>query len=239
VRDFVLGTRILDGNGRDLKFGGRVMKNVAGYDVSRLMCGSLGTLGVLLEVSLKVLPLPEAELTLEWQINEEAAIEKMNQWMGECLPISATYYFDRCLRLRFSGNTKALQSIHKKLGGMVIDSADDFWLRLKEHALNFFQTKESLWRLSIKSTTPPLDLNGPQLIEWGGALRWIVTSLDSQTIREQAAAAGGHATLFRANDKSSDVFQTLSPALLAIHRRLKNNFDPMGIFNINRMYADF
>lgn len=239
IRDFILGVRILDGIGQDLRFGGQVMKNVAGYDVSRLMAGSMGTLGLLVEISLKVLPLPEAEITLEWEMAEPEAIQKMNQWMGECLPISATYYSDGCLRLRFSSTTEALNSVQKKLGGSLVQHADSFWAQLKEQSLDFFKTDKSIWRFSVKPTTPPLAWTGEQLIEWGGALRWVASDLDVEKMREEAHCVGGHVTLFRAMHKTAEVFHPLSPALLAIHQRLKKTFDPAGILNINRMYSHF
>lgn len=241
VRDFVLGVRILDGRGNDLRFGGQVMKNVAGYDVSRLMTGSLGTLGLLLEVSLKVLPLPLAETTLRFKLPEDKAIQMLNQWAGKPLPISASVYTGGELGLRLSGAAAAIEAARKKLGGERIDDAQAgrFWAGIREQTDPFFSSDAPLWRLSIKSTTPPLKLSGGQLIEWGGSLRWLKSDADAKTMRNAAASAGGHATLFRASDKSAGVFHPLAPALLKIHRRLKQNFDPAGIFNRGRLYTEF
>jgi glycolate oxidase FAD binding subunit len=240
VRDFVLGVRVLDGKGDDLRFGGQVMKNVAGYDVSRLMAGSLGTLGVLLEVSLKVLPLPAFETTLLLKRGEAEALSLMNEWSGRPLPITATAWRDGDLGVRLSGTRIAVEAAAKKLGGTSVapDPAERFWTGIREQTDPFFSGDAPLWRLSIKSTTPPLDLPGPQLIEWGGALRWYKSTADAKTMREAAARAGGHATLFRGGDRSPGVFQPLSPVLMKLHRNLKQAFDPSAIFNPGRLYPD-
>jgi glycolate oxidase FAD binding subunit len=240
VRDFVLGVRILDGKGDDLRFGGQVMKNVAGYDVSRLMAGSLGTLGVLLEVSLKVLPLPASETTLLLKCGEADAISLMNKWAGQPLPITATAYRDSDLSVRLSGARVAVDAAAAKMGGAPVAPAQAirFWAGIREHADPFFADSEPLWRLSVSSTTPPLDLPGQQLIEWGGALRWLKSTADAKTIRDAAARSGGHATLFRGGDRSGDVFHPLAPALMKLHRNLKQVFDPAGIFNPGRLYPD-
>ncbi len=240
VRDFVLGVRMLDGQGNDLRFGGQVMKNVAGYDVSRLMVGAMGTLGVLLEVSLKVLPKPPTELTLQMQMNEVEAIEKMNQWAAKPLPISASCYVDGNLFLRLSGAESALHAAHVKLGGEVLAAGNDFWQSIREQTHDSFQSGNVLWRLSIKPTTPPLPLPGQQLMEWNGALRWLVCdeTVDSATIRAAAKNAGGHATLFRGDESRTNVFHPLDPGMMKIHRALKQKFDPAGILNPGRLYPE-
>ncbi|MDV6342209.1 glycolate oxidase subunit GlcE [Nitrosomonas sp. Is24] len=240
VRDFVLGVRMLDGTGEDLHFGGQVMKNVAGYDVSRLMAGSMGTLGVLLEVSLKVLPKPVAELTLCMAMDEVAAIEKMNQWAGKPLPVSATCYIDGKLFLRLSGAEPAVRAAQVKLGGEMLKDDDIFWRSVREHTHDFFQPDKPLWRLSIKSTTPPLLLPGKQLLEWNGGLRWLRTDggEDAEAIRAAAKEAGGHATLFRHNKSGIFVFHPLPSGMMKIHRTLKEKFDPSGIFNPGRLYSE-
>ncbi len=240
VRDFVLGVRILDGQGNDLHFGGQVMKNVAGYDVSRLMVGAMGTLGVLLEVSLKVLPKPAAELTLQMQMNEADAIEKINQWAGQPLPISANCYCDGNLFLRLSGAESAVKAAHAKLGGEALVASDAFWTSVREQTHEFFQSTEPLWRLSVKSTTPPLILPGTQLFEWNGALRWLACdeNVDAETIRKAAKDTSGHATLFRGNESRSNVFHPLDSGMVTIHRALKQKFDPSGILNPGRLYKE-
>ena len=239
VRDVVLGVRMLDGKGSDLRFGGQVMKNVAGYDVSRLMAGSLGTLGVLLEVSLKTLPLPATEITLRREHTAAEAIALMNEWAGRPLPLSATCHIDKFLYVRLSGAVAAVRAARDKLGGEEVTDGAAFWQSLREQQLDFFRQPLPLWRLSIRSTTPPLNLPGQQLLEWGGALRWLESDADAKVVREAAALGGGHATLFRARDKSAGVFQPLPPMMMRLHQRLKQSFDPAGILNPGRMYADY
>ncbi|MFZ0105466.1 MAG: glycolate oxidase subunit GlcE [Thiobacillus sp.] len=196
ARDFVLGVRIVDGTGQALRFGGQVIKNVAGYDVSRLMVGALGTLGLLTEVSLKVLPKPAAETTLQFELDEAAAILRMNQWAGQPLPLSASSWHAGLLSVRLSGAASAVQAAQTRLGGEVLKDAAAFWLRLRDQATPFFD-KRPLWRLAVKPTTPPLNLSDAQWIEWGGAVRWIAADLPATALREAAKAAGGHATQFR------------------------------------------
>ena len=239
VRDFVLGVRMLDGRGDDLKFGGQVMKNVAGYDVSRLMAGAMGTLGVLLETSLKVLPRPVKEVTLRFEMDEAQAIETMNRWAGKPLPLSATCYRQNVLTVRLSGAASAVNAAMVKLGGEVNEHGADFWNNLREHTAVFFQTDMPLWRISLPATAQPLNLSGSQLIEWGGAVRWLQTDASADAVRQEAVRAGGQATLFRGGDKSQGVFHPLPAPLMEIQKRLKLSFDPHGIFNAGRMYKDF
>jgi glycolate oxidase FAD binding subunit len=238
ARDHVLGVRVIDGKGTELKFGGQVMKNVAGYDVSRLMVGALGTLGLLLDVSLKVLPRPPVEVTLRQTHPEATALDLMNAWAGKPYPITATCYADGQLSLRLSGAESAVHAARAKLGGELVPDADRYWNALRDHQADFFRTAAPLWRVSIKSTTPRLALGTPVLIEWGGALRWVAGELDARALRSAAASAGGHATLFRGGDKSSGVFHPLSPPISKLHQRLKDTFDPQGILNPGRLYTD-
>ncbi|MFZ3175971.1 MAG: glycolate oxidase subunit GlcE, partial [Thiobacillus sp.] len=238
ARDFVLGVRLIDGTGQPLRFGGQVIKNVAGYDVSRLMVGALGTLGLLTEVSLKVLPRPKAETTLQYELDEAAALLKMNQWAGQPLPLSATSWHAGLLTLRLSGAASAVQAAQAKLGGETLKDAAAFWQRLRDQATPFFD-KRPLWRMAVKSTTPPLQLGDAQWIEWGGAVRWLASDLPAATLREAAKTAGGHATLFRGNATADGAFAPLAPALATLHRNLKQRFDPEGIFNRGRLYPDF
>ena len=238
VRDFVLGVRMIDGSGQALRFGGQVIKNVAGYDVSRLMVGALGTLGLLTEVSLKVLPCPTAETTLQFEMEEAAAIEKMNQWAGQPLPLSATSWHAGLLSVRLSGAASAVHAAQTRLGGEPLADAAAFWQRLRNQSTPFFD-KRPLWRLAVKPTTPPLKLGDAQWIEWGGAVRWLISDLPAAALREAAKSGGGHATLFRGNTPGDGVFTPLAPALLTLHRNLKQRFDPKGIFNRGRLYPDF
>ena len=244
VRDFVLGVKILDGAGRLLTFGGQVMKNVAGYDVSRLIAGSLGTLGLIAEVSLKVLPVPAAEETLRFELPQDKALEAMNRWAGQPLPVSATCWHDGVLTLRLSGARAAVASACESLGGEKVGGSGtaSFWESLREQRHAFFAGNGhdgALWRLSVPSVAGVLDLSGPTLIEWGGAQRWIRRDAGGADLRALAARVGGHATLFRGGDKSLGAFQPLDPVLARIHRDLKRAFDPRGIFNPGRLYPDF
>jgi glycolate oxidase FAD binding subunit len=246
LRDFVLGVKILDGRGEVLSFGGQVMKNVAGYDVSRVIAGSLGTLGLILEVSLKVLPKPVAETTLRFSMTEAEAIDRLNVWGGQPLPLSASAWRDGVLRVRLSGAQAAVRAAERTLGGdaMAAAAAESFWRGLREQEDEaFFGPLASdangdgvLWRLSLPSSAAPLKLPGRQLIEWGGALRWLRSDASADSIRERVASLGGHATLFRGGDRAGAIFHPLPPALMTIHRRLKAAFDPAGIFNPGRLY---
>jgi glycolate oxidase FAD binding subunit len=239
VRDFVLGVRMLDGRGDELRFGGQVIKNVAGFDVSRLMAGSLGTLGVLTEVSLKTLPRPAMECTLRFVVNQTQALLCMNQWAGRPLPLSASAWADGQLHVRLSGAAAAIRAARKTLGGEVVNGAEEFWSGLREQDTEFFTTAVELWRLSVPSHTPALGVDAPVLIEWGGALRWLRGPLDGAVLHATAAQSGGHAVLYRAAVKPQEgVFQPMAPALASLHQRLKRVFDPDAIFNRGRLYPN-
>jgi len=235
VRDFVLGTRIVSGNGEDLRFGGRVIKNVAGYDVSRLMTGAMGTLGVLLDLSCKVLPRPPDEVTLRFEMDQATAIQRFNEWAGRPLPLSATSWHDGVAMLRLSGAAAGIRAAREKLGGETFPDGERFWQDLRDHRAAFFQGAGPLWRLSVPSTTSVLGLSAPQWIEWGGALRWTRAEVGAASLRELVAAQGGHVTLFRGGDKSAGVFHPLQPVLARVHRNLKAAFDPHDILNRGRM----
>jgi glycolate oxidase FAD binding subunit len=243
VRDYVLGVTLLNGRAELLKFGGEVMKNVAGYDVSRLIAGSLGTLGLIVQVSLKVLPIAPAQCTLFFELDEAQALAQLNRWAGLPLPVNASCWFDGALMVRLRGAKAAVAAAQVAMGGQLMAVADEerLWNGLREQTAPFFvlRENESLVRLSVPDTTPPLNL-GPTLIEWGGAQRWIKT-LGSQgpEIRAALAPVGGQHTLFRSANKASGVFSALPSPLDRIHRQLKKQFDPADIFNPGRMYPDF
>jgi glycolate oxidase FAD binding subunit len=244
VRDVVLGVRLLDGRGDDMTFGGRVMKNVAGFDVSRLIAGSLGTLGVILEASLKCLPLPEAERTLAFELDAAEALRKINEWSAASNPLSASCWHGGILHVRLSGAEPAVSAAVRRLGGSAPADAEQFWQSVREQTHLFFMAATqagSLWRLSVGSTALHAQLGSGQLIEWGGALRWVDARDDcgADVLRTWAERHGGHATLFRGADKSVGAFHPLPPALLELHRRVKGALDPVGIFNPRRMYAEF
>ena len=247
VRDHLLGAVLINGMGELLSFGGTVMKNVAGFDVSRVMAGSMGQLGLITEVTLKVLPLPAAVATLRFEFDQAAALMAMNRWGGEPLPIEASAWWDGALLLRLAGAQAAVDAAARKLGGDVIppELAGAFWLGLRDQSDEFFAGAERavaggarLWRLSLPSTTPELKLHGEQLIDWGGAQRWVVTPMEPAAVREAAAAVGGHATCFRSLDKSCGAFTPLTPPLATIHQRLKASFDPHGVLNPGRLYPN-
>jgi glycolate oxidase FAD binding subunit len=237
VRDHVLGITCLNGAGKLLRFGGSVMKNVAGYDISRTLTGSLGTLAVLLDITLKVLPRPETELTLRRKTSAGEAITLFNRWAGLPVPLSAGCYHDGSLAVRLSGFEQGVKAAAEKLGGDELPDAGTFWQDLREQRLAFFDDPRPLWRLSVAAATPSLPLEGDCLIDWGGALRWVKTDLPAHALRQSATDGGGHATLFR-NGDGNDVFHPLPAPLLALHRRLKHSFDPAGILNPARMYPE-
>jgi len=236
IRDFVLGASLIDGRGDVLSFGGRVMKNVAGYDMARVLAGSLGTLGVLVDVSLKVLPRPVAERTLRFEIDEATAIRQLNEWGGQPLPISASAWLGGVLWLRLSGARAAVDAAQARLGGSIVDEAERWWADLREQRHPYFRsgTQPALWRLAVPPSTPPLGL-GATLIEWHGSQRWVIGDVDATALRSRVAAVGGHATRFRGGDASIPAFHALDPVLARLNVRLKAEFDPAGIFNPGRL----
>jgi glycolate oxidase FAD binding subunit len=244
ARDFVLGVRIVDGTGTSLVFGGQVIKNVAGFDVSRLMTGALGTLGVLTEISLKCLPRPKIEATRVIECAGADALRLMNAWGGKPLPISATCHHDGRLWVRLSGAPAAVAGAAPIIGGREVDGSA-FWPALRDQVLDYFgpaiDGEATLWRISVRSTAPWIDWAADVMIEWGGALRWLVcrTPMAPRSVRAWASEHGGHATLYRATDKSAGAFHPLPPAMLALHERLKQVFDPQRILNRGRLYTAF
>ena len=253
TRDFVLGVKSINGTGEVLRFGGQVMKNVAGFDVSRLLTGSLGTLGILLEVSLKVLPLPEAEKTLLFECAEADAIARMNAGSGHSLPLSGAFFESGQLHLRLFGSATALRAAHARSGGEALATGSDsrvdvdqggdygvsLWDRLRDQHHHFFQSEIPLWRLSVPPATPPVNLPGVCLLDWGGAQRWLKSDASASIIRAAVNQVGGHATLFRGGDRHSEVFHSLTPAMMSVQKRIQTAFDPHGIFNTGRIYSDF
>lgn len=258
VRDYVLGLAMLDGRGELLQFGGQVMKNVAGYDVSRVLAGSLGVLGIIAEVSLKVPPVAAARRTLVMSLDQKTAVDSVQQWTTAALPVRASVWQRGTLHLRLEGAQAAVESSAQRLlashGATALEpaAADVFWTRLRDHANAFFGAAPrralpggdgagpggalTLWRLSVPPACPPLDIEGDTLVEWGGALRWVYSDAPASRLRALAARAGGHATAFRGAMDRTEVFEGLAPPLERIHRNLKAAFDPAGIFNPGRLY---
>ncbi|HEX6723500.1 MAG TPA: glycolate oxidase subunit GlcE [Burkholderiaceae bacterium] len=246
VRDYVLGAALLSAEGGVLRFGGEVMKNVAGYDVSRLLAGALGILGPILEVSLKVLPRPPASATLRFEWPQAQALAQLQRWAGQPLPLRASAWCNDMLMVQLAGAEAAVRAAVQTLGGETIDagSAERFWRGVRDQRDEFFdaaaaavKSGATLWRVSVAPHAPPLASAGEQLIEWHGGQRWIVNGADAVTMRALAAAAGGHATAFR-GAKAGGVFAPLSAPLQRVHQRLKARFDPDGLFNPGRLYPD-
>jgi len=238
ARDLVLGVKLLNGKGEILTFGGQVMKNVAGYDISRLMAGAMGTLGILLEVSLKLLPAPARETTVVFDLALGEALERLATWGARPLPVSAACHDGGRLFLRLSGTEGSVASALAHLGGEEDPAHTALWPSLRDHTHPFFAGPEPLWRLSVPPATPPLALPGAWLVDWGGAQRWLRTDADAAAVRAAAQEAGGHATLFRRGDRRGEVFHPLPPPMMDLHRRLKRAFDPEHVLNPGRMYAE-
>ena len=235
VRDVVLGVELVNGLGERLSFGGQVVKNVAGYDVSRLMAGSFGTLGLMLSVSVKVLPAPVHSRTVVFEMRQEPALRRVIELARSSEPITATCHLDDWLYVRLSGPEGSVEAAAARLGGERDRAADVMWDSIRDHTLPFYLGR-SLWRLILPPAAPYPDLAGEWLTEWAGGQRWLVTDASAQTVRDAARALGGFATLF---DASADAFEPLDGATQKYHQRLKLAFDPKGIFNRHRMWGQF
>jgi glycolate oxidase FAD binding subunit len=237
VRDFILGTRILSGDGRVLRFGGEVMKNVAGYDLSRLMAGSLGILGVLLDVSIKVLPRAPARLTRALTIDQADALRRMQQLARSGLPVSASAWLDGRWYVRLDASPQALDAASAQLGGDVVPDAADFWSGLREQTHPFFTHAPQLWRVTVPAHCLPLAVDSPTCIEWNGVQRWYA-DVDGESVKAATATCGGHVTCFRGAPATAEVFAPLPQPLMRLHKSLKTVFDPAGVLNPGRMYSD-
>lgn len=247
VRDNLLGLSLIDGQGQLLKFGGTVIKNVAGFDIARLNVGAMGLLGLITEATFKLSPMPQAGLTLRFEAAQADALHAMNRAAGQGFPLTASAWWDGSLLLRLAGSAEAVQAAAKQLGGerLPADLAAAFWSGLRHQSDEFFVgavramqagSGIALWRLSLPSTAPVINAPGEQLVEWGGAQRWLVTPLDGLKLRELAQQAGGQATLYACLDKQVPVFEAPSPVARRILLALKAQFDPVGIFNPGRLW---
>lgn len=240
ARDFVLGAHLVSAQGELLRFGGQVMKNVAGFDVSRLLCGSLGVLGLIAQVSLKVLPRPREEVTLRFDAGAADALAMFHRWRAQPLPVTATGWHDGAATLRLSGSSSALRAARATLGGTAMNDANarTWWLGLRDQTCGFFRDDgKPLWRLSLPATAP-IDATGGELFEWSGALRWLRSEAPAAAIRATASRLGGSAMLWR-GARTASMFHPLSPIQLELHKRLKRQFDPHGIFNRGRLSTEF
>ena len=262
VRDFVLGATLINGRGEQLTFGGQVIKNVAGYDVSRLMVGAMGTLGVLTELSIKVLPTASAEATLVFAMDQASALTQLHTWGGQPLPLNASCWVrddtapgnPELLFVRLRGAVAAVESacqnMTRDVPGTRMDNAvvTPDWQACRDLQLPFFTNPDpaslALWRLSLPQTAPALNLPWPQLVEWHGAQRWLWAPPQAhEQLRQTATQLGGTATIFRApaqyDPSDCPRFSPLTSPLGRIHQQLKAEFDPAGIFNPGRLYAEF
>jgi len=239
-RDFILGCTILNGKGEIMQFGGEVMKNVAGFDVSRLMAGSLGTLGVLLDVSLKVLPHRLAEVTIVIEEGLSSSIETMSRWAGTPLPVTAMANDGKRTYFRICGTPSSVEKSRNEIGGELFDDGLNFWKSLREHGLSYFDDPRPLYRLSVPQAAPHIEDGNDSdwFIGWGGAQRWLKSEKSFEKVQQIAAEAGGYATLFRNGDQDGEVFAPLNPSLMKIHNNLKTAFDPAAILNPGRMYGN-
>lgn len=238
VRDCILGTQIINGKGELLHFGGKVMKNVAGYDASRLMCGALGTLGVITEITLRLLPKSEEELTIVLNLSAKAAIAKVNQWANSPLPISATFYDGQQLFIRLSGSHSSTSAALATIGGESHPSHVEFWQSVKNQTHPFFNTEKSIWRISVPPSTPELSISGDYVMEWNAGLRWYKSNLSDAELRKAVSDAGGHAILFKGNT-ANEKFHPIAQTTMNMHKNLKHVFDPASILNPGRMFAEF
>jgi len=239
ARDYVLGTRVINGRGENLRFGGEVMKNVAGYDVSRLQIGAMGTLGLLLDISMKVLPKPEVEMTILREHSISNDTSPLVSLARQPLPISATAILDKRCWLRLSGSAQSVQAAASLIGGTTVPDGDTLWYELSSLKHSFFKQPGDLWRISIADYAPALPISGEWLLEWGGAQRWLVTDASAEEVFSCCKDAGAHATRYRGNDSNSPGFQPLSGSVLNIHRRVRAAFDPSGLFNPGRYHSEF
>lgn len=234
-RDSVLGIKLLDGQGRILNFGGQVMKNVAGYDVSRLMAGAQGTLGILLEMSVKVLPTSSTETTLILEMEPDVALQKMRELAAKPVPLTGACHWNNQLYLRLSGNQASVNAWRQKIGGETTAEHSTFWQRLRDHQLSFFESDKTLWRISLPPATPKLSFEYNTLIDWAGAQRWVYSQHDAEIIRFEIPQYKGHAEAFRHAPEGFPIFQPMEPRLVELHKKLRKTFDPMGIFNPGRL----
>lgn len=237
MRDMVLGVKLINGKGELLNFGGRVMKNVAGYDVSRLQAGALGTLGVISEISLKVLPQPEHSLSLAFQMSAQEAVDSMNRLAAQPKPLTGACWLEGRLYLRLAGAGSAVQHTARKWGGEVLRDGDAHWRNLRDMTLPYFDRGEPLWRFSLRSSAAVIPALGPTLIDWGGAQRWVRGEHDLASLQAMAKNAGGHVALFGGGDRNSDVRPPLNSIEQRLQQRLKHAFDPDGVLNPGRMYS--
>ncbi len=237
VRDFMLGATFVNGKGETVTAGGKVMKNVAGFDLFRPMARSMGTLGVLLQVALRVLPLPEIEKTLlHEETDEREALRKMNFWPSQTQTISAATFDGGAIRIRLSGSAAGIEHAARLIGGEYLDDTG-YWQDLNNFKLDFFQNEGRLWRVCLAPMSEPIGVGGAQLIDWGGAQRWLKSEETDAEIRSRASQLGGFAECF-SGKAGTGTYHPLEGNLLALNQRFKAALDPAGILNPGRMYPE-
>ncbi len=238
VRDAILGVTIIDGQGEIVRFGGQVMKNVAGYDVSRLMTGAQGTLGILLDISLRLIPKPEHNITYQLPHSQQEALEYFTNTRRSSLPITASCHHKLQTYIRLSGSEKQLDELVKTYDIQTMEDGDDFWRDVRDQQHDFFQRNDKpLWRISCAPAAPltqQVDIR--TMLEWNGAIRWITSNMPANIIQNIAQKAAGEAILFRGHVAGISTFKKPEPTLFKLHQRLKRQLDPKGIFNPNRLY---
>ncbi|MCL4106650.1 UNVERIFIED_CONTAM: hypothetical protein GTU68_009784 [Idotea baltica] len=243
VRDMVLGVRLINGAGQNLRFGGQVMKNVAGFDVARLQAGAMGSLGVITEISLKVMPKPAHSATLVCEIDTAAdALTAMNHYRHHATPISGACWHQGKFYLRLSGAHGAVESAgiefsKRYASAKLLDAEHKFWQKLRDQALDFFAGSSPLWRFSMKASAPLASMNDECLIDWGGAQRWLRSEKNSEELLNELPNGNGQISLFRHGDRTADVFHQPSSVAIKLHQQLKHSFDANGIFNSGRLYS--
>ncbi len=238
VRDLMLGIRLINGKAEHLRFGGEVMKNVAGYDISRLMAGAMGTLGVITEVSIKVLPRPDTETTIILPIDPDSAFPAVEKWYREGLPVTGSAHDGERLFLRLAGTRSAVDAGVARAGGKQLEDGEAWWRDLRDQQHAFFHDDTlPLWRISLPPMISETGISGPRWHDWNGQLHWQRTETPSTRIRAAVAELGGHATQFRYGDRESEVFHPPAEPLMRLHQRVKQAFDPADIFNPGRLYT--
>ena len=237
VRDFILGANFVNGKGDNITAGGKVMKNVAGFDLFRPMARSMGTLGVMLKIALRISPVPESEKTLlHEESDEHTALKKMNQWPCETQAISAATWDGSLIRIRLSGSDAGITHARSFIGGDYLD-APDYWQDLNNFRLDFFRQPGRLWRISVAPMSESFGENLQQLIDWGGAQRWLKSSEPPASIRSRASQLGGYAECF-SEDHEVATFHPLQGNVLAVNQRFKAALDPAGILNPGRLHPE-
>ena len=238
IRDHVLGVTLINGESEQLRFGGQVMKNVAGYDLSRLQAGAMGGLGLMTEISLKVLPKPATTRTLKFTMDQAEAIQRMNSMSGQPKPITAAYWSSGELFVRLAGAASAVDATTKSWGGeeLASDVALALWSDLQDQKLAIFNA-DKVWRFSMKSSADALPIEGDSLINWGGAERWYVGDHSFDRMVALAEGAGGQVSLYRGGDRTDEVLHPVNPSIQSLQQRIKASVDPQGVFNPGRAFG--